>query len=148
MGFCILCILVPSSVRRCFFFFFLMIRRPPRSTLFPYTTLFRSGATPDGFSDQPVVDGVGCRLAHAFIMENVILVPRLKEIQTDHVSGRLGYRLGSNGSGPIQEIATALDDIQLPRAQLSKARTKFCDVPNLDAPVDWAAQQRVLAGCL
>src|SRR5688572_31670420 len=29
-----------------FFFFFLMIRRPPRSTLFPYTTLFRSYATP------------------------------------------------------------------------------------------------------
>src|SRR4026208_2642511 len=27
----------------CIFFFFLMIRRPPRSTLFPYTTLFRSG---------------------------------------------------------------------------------------------------------
>src|SRR5471030_3013930 len=29
-----------------FFFFFLMIRRPPRSTLFPYTTLFRSTARP------------------------------------------------------------------------------------------------------
>src|SRR5437899_9257823 len=28
----------------CFFLFFLMIRRPPRSTLFPYTTLFRSWA--------------------------------------------------------------------------------------------------------
>src|ERR1039457_7307211 len=28
------------------FFFFLMIRRPPRSTLFPYTTLFRSGCSP------------------------------------------------------------------------------------------------------
>src|SRR6266508_5786169 len=28
-----------------FFFFFLMIRRPPRSTLFPYTTLFRSWGT-------------------------------------------------------------------------------------------------------
>src|SRR5258708_31575032 len=27
---------------RCYCFFFLMIRRPPRSTLFPYTTLFRS----------------------------------------------------------------------------------------------------------
>src|SRR3989449_11540625 len=27
---------------RCYSFFFLMIRRPPRSTLFPYTTLFRS----------------------------------------------------------------------------------------------------------
>src|SRR5215204_6808998 len=35
----------------CFlFFFFLMIRRPPRSTLFPYTTLFRSrpGASSHG----------------------------------------------------------------------------------------------------
>src|SRR5256885_6751289 len=30
-----------------FFFFFLMIRRPPRSTLFPYTTLFRSPAPHD-----------------------------------------------------------------------------------------------------
>src|SRR5271170_8321498 len=30
------------SLMFCFFFFFLMIRRPPRSTLFPYTTLFRS----------------------------------------------------------------------------------------------------------
>src|SRR5258708_38442404 len=28
------------------FFFFLMIRRPPRSTLFPYTTLFRSTSPP------------------------------------------------------------------------------------------------------
>src|SRR5258705_3363008 len=32
------------SVRFSFIFFFLMIRRPPRSTLFPYTTLFRSAA--------------------------------------------------------------------------------------------------------
>src|SRR3712207_8295617 len=31
-----------------FFFFFLMIRRPPRSTLFPYTTLFRSGGAVSG----------------------------------------------------------------------------------------------------
>src|SRR5258707_4113125 len=30
------------SAMRSFCFFFLMIRRPPRSTLFPYTTLFRS----------------------------------------------------------------------------------------------------------
>src|SRR5215475_14608292 len=29
-------------IRSRFFFFFLMIRRPPRSPLFPYTTLFRS----------------------------------------------------------------------------------------------------------
>src|SRR5690349_21910205 len=30
-----------------FFFFFFMIRRPPRSTLFPYTTLFRSDSRDD-----------------------------------------------------------------------------------------------------
>src|ERR1039457_7440149 len=34
----------PAILRshKCMCFFFLMIRRPPRSTLFPYTTLFRS----------------------------------------------------------------------------------------------------------
>src|SRR6266498_3468874 len=32
----------------CVVFFFLMIRRPPRSTLFPYTTLFRSRADHEG----------------------------------------------------------------------------------------------------
>src|SRR2546429_5343877 len=33
------------STMSILFFFFLMIRRPPRSTLFPYTTLFRSSAS-------------------------------------------------------------------------------------------------------
>src|SRR5471030_3375528 len=44
------------SRRQCFvlfLFFFLMIRRPPRSTLFPYTTLFRSAAAR--------VQWMGCR---------------------------------------------------------------------------------------
>src|SRR2546426_7212968 len=36
------------SVPSFLFFFFLMIRRPPRSTLFPYTTLFRSQVRVDG----------------------------------------------------------------------------------------------------
>src|SRR4029077_21297260 len=40
-------VVVPLS---CLFFFFLMIRRPPRSTLFPYTTLFRSGRAHDTLS--------------------------------------------------------------------------------------------------
>src|SRR5256886_7895330 len=37
------------------FFFFLMIRRPPRSTLFPYTTLFRSRAR-RGLSERRRLD--------------------------------------------------------------------------------------------
>src|SRR3989475_13173478 len=36
------CFLAFCSASMLYFFFFLMIRRPPRSTLFPYTTLFRS----------------------------------------------------------------------------------------------------------
>src|SRR2546422_3662119 len=36
-----------------FLFFFLMIRRPPRSTLFPYTTLFRSLACARGLRPWP-----------------------------------------------------------------------------------------------
>src|SRR5207253_11262689 len=41
-SFLILCTLYCFLSYFYFFFFFLMIRRPPRSTLFPYTTLFRS----------------------------------------------------------------------------------------------------------
>src|SRR5258705_8430876 len=46
------------------FFFFLMIRRPPRSPLFPYTTLFRSGAEGPAKSrrSQELAQGEGrCR---------------------------------------------------------------------------------------
>src|SRR6201995_6080211 len=49
-----------------FYFFFLMIRRPPRSTLFPYTTLFRSvpaasSPLPHGNSRQPKIAVFGHR---------------------------------------------------------------------------------------
>src|SRR5215204_7309359 len=44
------------------FFFFLMIRRPPRSTLFPYTTLFRSPPhRPPGWPSPPRACGPGWR---------------------------------------------------------------------------------------
>src|SRR5438045_4861831 len=44
MIWCTVCVTVAevSLLSFTFFFFFLMFRRPPRSTLFPYTTLFRS----------------------------------------------------------------------------------------------------------
>src|SRR2546426_12783330 len=53
------------------FFFFLMIRRPPRSTLFPYTTLFRSASRPTA---RPIVGagmgkanwGVGLRTTRSY----------------------------------------------------------------------------------
>src|SRR5437764_15456009 len=48
-----------SCILLIFSFFFLMIRRPPRSTLFPYTTLFRSKQ--DGYRKD----------AHAFDLTNI-----------------------------------------------------------------------------
>src|SRR5216683_4148276 len=44
-----------------YFFFFLMIRRPPRSTLFPYTTLFRSTPQPDELTLLAVAAGATVR---------------------------------------------------------------------------------------
>src|SRR5260370_10399599 len=59
------CYSSPTTVR----FFFLMIRRPPRSTLFPYTTLFRSTETTtyDAFN-RPVkaTDAWGNSLTHSY----------------------------------------------------------------------------------
>src|SRR5436190_24138206 len=53
-----------SAFVRCFFlFFFLMIRRPPRSTLFPYTTLFRSGRSavaPNGAWSRSIRQSIRC----------------------------------------------------------------------------------------
>src|SRR5256885_10950341 len=50
-----------TAVFLFFFFFFLMIRRPPRSTLFPYTTLFRSLHQPlgDELARKVHVGGIG-----------------------------------------------------------------------------------------
>src|ERR1041385_9267406 len=55
----------PSRVPwSCLFLFFLMIRRPPRSTLFPYTTLFRSTSAAVAAGQRTIpthLHGRGCR---------------------------------------------------------------------------------------
>src|SRR4030066_1275072 len=53
----------PMYVSLFFFFFFLMIRRPPRSTLFPYTTLFRSARGAGCERGQPAQPGRQLALA-------------------------------------------------------------------------------------
>src|SRR2546422_7702253 len=61
-------------------FFFLMIRRPPRSTLFPYTTLFRS----DVRLGNPKI----LKTKRAGLVESLLLVVSAKELK-------------SNGGGPV-----------------------------------------------
>src|SRR5256885_3454639 len=76
------------------FFFFLMIRRPPRSTLFPYTTLFRSGTILDALQhlgmtpairDEPLAGFVRDRAA----LRRAIAVWRGAERHLDRKSTRL-----------------------------------------------------------
>src|SRR2546422_10613502 len=52
-------------VHQCsLFFFFLMIRRPPRSTLFPYTTLFRSADQVGIGGDRHLLENASAVRAH------------------------------------------------------------------------------------
>src|SRR3712207_7723176 len=60
-----------------------MIRRPPRSTLFPYTTLFRSFLTKEGFAVRSAADGrSGLELARA-LKPRVILL----DVMMPHIDG-------------------------------------------------------------
>src|SRR2546430_16103774 len=61
---CLIHILHTMALLFFFFFFFLMIRRPPRSTLFPYTTLFRS-LRPESRGDGALLPSARARAAGA-----------------------------------------------------------------------------------
>src|SRR5688572_32619587 len=66
-----------------FFFFFLMIRRPPRSTLFPYTTLFRSVRLDGGAGEVEAVTTSG-----DFNLD----VSAAKSVRVRTTSGSLDFR--------------------------------------------------------
>src|SRR2546429_7021908 len=81
-----------------YFFFFLMIRRPPRSTLFPYTTLFRSltalallaacgGARPRATTPLAPGDRKSTRLnsSHGYISYAVFCLKKKKIMHTDTI---------------------------------------------------------------
>src|SRR3989454_6272264 len=68
-----------------YIFFFLMIRRPPRSTLFPYTTLFRSQMSEH--EDRPERHATTGR-AWRPVARDEVAVPRVGTDQHLHVRGR------------------------------------------------------------
>src|ERR1041385_9279746 len=87
-----------------FFFFFLMIRRPPRSTLFPYTTLFRSTAVwpwlagAPGVAHWPAITGdrKSTRLnsSHGYISYAVFCLKKKKQKNTSRRIARYSQALG------------------------------------------------------
>src|SRR6266571_1883913 len=91
-----------------FFFFFLMIRRPPRSTLFPYTTLFRSGhpgvCGVHGHAVRPRVRHWGSRAAGWRVGRDPHGRARARPRALHHVSGRelrsVRPGLPGRGAGP------------------------------------------------
>src|SRR5438477_5304017 len=96
---------------RFFFFFFLMIRRPPRSTLFPYTTLFRSEFWMSPGSKSLISSVFPAYTASTWarseehtseLQSHVNLVCRLllekKKTSTLHLALRSGFRHVSLGS--------------------------------------------------
>src|SRR2546426_10934610 len=68
--------------RSSFFFFFLMIRRPPRSTLFPYTTLFRSNIR----SARPLYSVAGSQIPLPCTSENAVPASRIDRRSEEHTS--------------------------------------------------------------
>src|SRR2546429_1121137 len=80
----------PPGTPHLFLFFFLMIRRPPRSTLFPYTTLFRSPARGEG---GPRRDVAAARLraaaGHAALAQGVRVAEPRSEEHTSELQSRL-----------------------------------------------------------
>src|SRR2546430_16213035 len=62
-------------------FFFLMIRRPPRSTLFPYTTLFRSPHVMRGVA-RTVIGAIGDELTHQSLESLAMAFPQIIESVT------------------------------------------------------------------
>src|SRR6476660_10000399 len=90
-----------------FIFFFLMIRRPPRSTLFPYTTLFRSGGctypaaragVPDGTSRGASTDRKSTRLnsSHQIISYAVFCLKKKKTHHRLHSIEKKNISIQSN----------------------------------------------------
>src|SRR2546429_7863997 len=77
-----------------FLFFFLMIRRPPRSTLFPYTTLFRSPAKGQRFRMEGRVIKPGRTIIVTEGRAYAIDEGREKLIATDRKSTRLNSSHG------------------------------------------------------
>src|SRR5258707_10702286 len=85
--------MVKPFILSSLFFFFLMIRRPPRSTLFPYTTLFRSPeeAVRRALENCGFVTGVPCMVV---AVDDVFVVPVPTALKA--VGDRKSTRLNSS----------------------------------------------------
>ncbi len=78
-------------------------------------------------------------------MEHVVLAVGLKEIEADHVPVRLVVDARSDGLGLAEQIAAAGDDVELSGAELVHPGAGFQHLPDFDAVIDRATEQRIPA---
>src|SRR5260370_19638298 len=83
---CLVSIFDPYWFLSVFLFFFLMIRRPPRSTLFPYTTLFRS-------DEVDAVVGLGAALVLLHFLAQLLLEEVKKHKRSEEHTSELQSHL-------------------------------------------------------
>src|ERR1035437_5971719 len=120
-----------AHLEQVFFFFFLLIRRPPRSTFFPYTTLFRSAPAAGmpasialggfanvfqgpkgqciqrGFHDDPLrLSGYAQKLGHQDRRQPWVGV-RFEAVAIVRVLARISLHTSVNGESRLPEAALA-----------------------------------------
>src|SRR3712207_7135253 len=96
-------------------FFFLMIRRPPRSTLFPYTTLFRS-------VEQRVVDAGVARRHRSLVDDDR---PRLVRLEDRHAVDRAADRKSTRLNSSHANISYAVFCL---KKKKTKKNENYCSV--------------------
>src|SRR5574341_1620248 len=125
-------------------FFFLMIRRPPRSTLFPYTTLFRSGAArPAGAAAprNPGLEDGAVELGHG----DVVIAAITSCTNTSNPSvmlaaGLLARKADERGLRPPPTVKTSL-------APGSRVVSRYLEDTGLQRHLDALGFQLVGYGC-
>src|SRR5687767_15896921 len=90
-----------------FFIFFLMIRRPPRSTLFPYTTLFRSQGE------------------HRHALDEAHEEAERARARSDHDGGAQRDRRSEEHTSELQSLAYLVCRLLLEKKKKKKNRTKI-----------------------
>src|SRR3712207_3560273 len=150
------------------FFFFLMIRRPPRSTLFPYTTLFRSLGGElviargelveigDGFRIPQLLEATGARLREVGTTNRVTV-----DDYRDAVGERTGAVLkvhpsnfvvrGFTRAVPVSELAAALEGTGVPLVAdvgsgLLRPHPRLPDEPDLQSTLAAGADLVLASG--
>src|SRR5256886_16688747 len=102
-----------------YFFFFLMIRRPPRSTLFPHTTLFRSTVRAELFSITenfiPYLLGAADFRSVAFILrETRVILQRARELIPEHRQALEAIPTRLSQREALSQLIQSLDESLVP----------------------------------